>query len=1016
MYLNCHSFYSLRYGTIPVEDLASAASDMEIEALALTDINATTGVFDFISACEAKGIKPIIGIDFRLEDKRLFIALAQNGEGFREMNELLSAHNASKIPLPARAPIFQNVFVIYTLENVPEKLRENEFIGIRIEDRSFLHQRIWQKWMHKWVILQTVSFRNETEYQLHKILRAVDKNLILSRLDENMHGRKNQYFVPPKALISYFSAFPQIISNTYKLIEQCNFDFDFKTPKNKKFYTNSKYSDKLLLENLAWEGMELRYGKNNQKAKERITKELQVIDKLNFSGYFLITWDIIRYSKSRGFFHVGRGSGANSIVSYCLDISNICPLELDLYFERFLNPSRSSPPDFDIDWSWRDRDYILDYIFKRFDTKHTCFTGTMGTFKYRSTLRELGKVFGLPKNEIDYLVEQPQLNHDKGKIISTIHQYGAMLEDFPNMRSLHACGIMISEKPMTYYTALDMPPKGFQTAQFDMYIAESIGFEKLDILSQRGIGHINDCVDLVKQNKNIDIDVHDANRFKIDVKCNDLLKKGLALGCFYIESPAMRGLLIKLQCDNYHTLVAASSIIRPGVSKSGMMREYIMRHNDKKNISYLHPTFEEHLGETHGVMVYQEDVIKIAHHFAGIDLADADILRRAMSGKTRSKGEFERIKNLFFVQCNAKGYPDELANEVYRQIESFAGYSFCKAHSASYAVESYQSLFLKAYYPLEFIVAVINNFGGFYRTEIYFHEARVLGANLFPPCVNRSEYYTSISETDIFVGFIHLQNLEISIAQQIPAERKRNGLFKSLEDFINRIEMGIETLQTLIFIGALRFTGKPKNQLLIEARMILGNLGKRPSSQKKEGLRNKDLSIFSKEETDFNLGLMPNTQDFNLPVGIQSVLFYEQPKSFKLPALERNPLEDAFDEIEILGFPISFSPFDLLQTNFRGQLKVGNLLQHVGKIVKMVGYLVTRKYVGTNKGLMNFGTWIDVDGLFFDTVHFPDCMNKYPFQGAGCYLLLGKIVADFGFPSIEITKMAKLPYVADPRY
>lgn len=1016
MYLNCHSYYSLRYGTISVEDLVAEASAMEIEALALTDINATTGVFDFISACEAKGIKPIIGIDFRVEEKGLFIALAQNREGFREMNEFLSAYNASKIPLPCIAPIFQNVYVIYPLDNVPEILSENEFIGIRIEDRSFLHQKKWHKWMHKWVILQSVSFRNEAEYQLHKILRAVEKNLILSRLEPNMYGRKNQYFISPKALINFFSAYPQIIANTYKLAEQCNFDFDFKTPKNKKFYTNSKYSDRLLLENLAWEGMEMRYGKHHQKAKERIIKELHVIDKLNFSGYFLITWDVIRYSKSRGFFHVGRGSGANSIISYCLGISNICPLELDLYFERFLNPSRSSPPDFDIDWSWKDRDTILDYIFKRFDTKHTCFTGTMGTFKYRSTLRELGKVFGLPKNEIDDLVHKPQLNGDKGNLINTIHKYGSMLEGFPNLRSLHACGIMISEEPLTYYTALDMPPKGFQTAQFDMYIAESIGFEKLDILSQRGIGHINDCVDLVKQNKNVEIDIHDVNRFKIDNKCNDLLKKGMALGCFYIESPAMRGLLIKLRCDNYLTLVAASSIIRPGVSKSGMMREYIMRHNDGKNISYLHPTFEQHLGETHGVMVYQEDVIKIAHHFAGIDLADADILRRAMSGKTRSKGEFERIKQLFFVQCKAKGYADELANEVYRQIESFAGYSFCKAHSASYAVESYQSLFLKAYYPLEFIVAVINNFGGFYRTEIYFHEARVLGANLFSPCVNSSEYYTSIAGNDIFVGFIHLQNLENSIAQQIPAERRRNGFFTSLEDFINRVEMGIETMQTLIFIGALRFTGKPKNQLLIEARMILGGMTKKAAPKKRNGMLNKDLLIFSNDETIFNTNLVIKMEQPKMEAGIQSVLFHEKPKAFKLPKMERNPLEDAFDEMEILGFPISFSPFDLLQTNFRGQLKVSELLQHVGKTVKMVGYLVTRKYVGTTKGLMNFGTWIADDGAFFDTVHFPDCMIKFPFQGAGCYLLLGKIVVDFEFPSIEIVKMAKLPYVPDPRY
>ena len=385
----------------------------------------------------------------------------------------------------------------------------------------------------------------------------------------------------------------------------------------------------------------------------------------------------------------------------------------------------------------------------------------------------------------------------------------------------------------------------------------------------------------------------------------------MALGCFYIESPAMRGLLIKLRCDNYLTLVAASSIIRPGVSKSGMMREYIMRHNDGKNISYLHPTFEQHLGETHGVMVYQEDVIKIAHHFAGIDLADADILRRAMSGKTRSKGEFERIKQLFFVQCKAKGYADELANEVYRQIESFAGYSFCKAHSASYAVESYQSLFLKAYYPLEFIVAVINNFGGFYRTEIYFHEARVLGANLFSPCVNSSEYYTSIAGNDIFVGFIHLQNLENSIAQQIPAERRRNGFFTSLEDFINRVEMGIETMQTLIFIGALRFTGKPKNQLLIEARMILGGMTKKAAPKKRNGMLNKDLLIFSNDETIFNTNLVIKMEQPKMEAGTQSVLIHEKPKAFKLPKMERNPLEDAFDEMEILGFPISFSPFDL---------------------------------------------------------------------------------------------------------
>src|SRR5688572_22971185 len=222
-------------------------------------------------------------------------------------------------------------------------------------------------------------------------------------------------------------------------------------------------------------------------------------------------------------------------------------------------------------------------------------------------------------------------------------------------------------------------------------------------------------------------------------------------------------------------------------------------------------------------MVYQEDVIKIAHHFAGLDLADADILRRAMSGKTRSKKEFEGVKKRYFENCKAKGYPDQLTNEVYRQIESFAGYSFCKAHSASYAVESYQSLYLKVYHPIEFMTAVINNFGGFYRTEIYVHEAKMAGATICQPCVNESEYLTTVKGKDIYLGFIHLKSLDKKTAEHIPSERKGNGDYTSLEDFIQRVHIGIETLQILIFSGAFRFTGKTKNELILLARMLLAN-------------------------------------------------------------------------------------------------------------------------------------------------------------------------------------------------
>jgi DNA polymerase-3 subunit alpha len=560
-----------------------------------------------------------------------------------------------------------------------------------------------------------------------------------------------------------------------------------------------------------------------------------------------------------------------------------------------------------------------------------------------------------------------------------MQQIGNQLMDFPNIRSIHAGGILVSEEPITSYTALDLPPKGLPTTQFDMYVAEAIGFEKLDILSQRGIGHINESVEIIRKNRGTRLDVHQVSEFKKDTRVNERLYQGEATGCFYIESPAMRGLLKKLRCNSYLSLVAASSIIRPGVAKSGMMREYIRRFHNPEGFTYLHPVMEEQLKETYGVMVYQEDVIKVCHHFAGLDLSDADILRRAMAGRFRSKREFERIQARFFSNCRARGHPDELTAEVWRQVASFAGYAFSKAHSASYAVESYQSLYLKTYFPREFMVAVINNFGGFYRTWVYFNEARRSGASVHLPCVNKSHYKTCIYGSDIYIGLVHIANLEQKTAETILQEREQNGPFLSLEDFIRRIPAaGAEQLAILIRLDALRFTGETKKQLLWESRLLLGN--------------SKDH-----EHT--------------------AMLFCEKTREFTLPDLEQSKLEDAYDEIELLGFPVTLTSFDMLQTSFRGEVFACDLIRHVGKKIRILGNLVTIKYVHTVKReWMHFGCFLDVHGAFFDTVNFPASLRQYPFRGYGVYLILGTVTEEFGFPSITVEKMAKLPYQKDPRY
>lgn len=974
MIFSCHTNYSLLYGTMKVESMVELAKSMGINWLAIADINNTTGCFDFLKECRERKIKPILGVEFRNGDNWLYTCLAKNNEGFREINEFLSGHNFKKQPFPKDVPDFENVFTIYPLSRLEKSLKEYEYIAIRpfevnqvISVSSSLRQKL--------VAFHQVTFASPAGFVLHHHLRAVDHNTLLSKISTSQLARQDEVFISTETYYHLYKEYNELLIKAEQLIDACNFHFDFKESRNKKIFTSSRYNDKQLLDMLAYEGMANRYGKGNKEAETRIKKELKVINDLGFCAYFLITWDIIKHTMDRGIYHIGRGSGGNSIVAYCLRITDIDPIELNLYFERFINPQRTSPPDFDIDFSWKDRDSVHEYIFNKYGNR-AALLGAMNTFQNSSIVRELGKVYGLPKDHLDMLLDHPENPKIQNDITEKIFKLGAQLIDAPHLRSIHAGGVLVSELPVTYYTALDLPPKGLPTTQWDMYVAESIGLDKLDILSQRGLGHIKECVDIVRQNKGIDIDVHQVAKFKKDPAINRQLKDGEAIGCFYVESPAMRMLLKKLRCDNYISLVAASSIIRPGVAKSGMMKEYILRFQDPSRTKYLHPVFGEHLGETYGVMVYQEDVIKIAHYFAGLSLADADTLRRAMSGKYRSKKEFARMTERFFENCREKGYSDALAREVWRQMSSFAGYAFCKAHSASFAVESYQSLFLKTYYPREFYTSVVNNFGGFYKSWVYLNEAKRHGAKINLPDINKSNYTTTILGDEIYLGWVHLKDLESAVVENILSERDRNGPFTNLDNFLERVPVSSEQVMILIRSGAFRFTGKSKKELMWAQLMQVSKV------------------------------VEPKTKP----------LFREPKKEFILPVLECRPLEDAYDEFELLGFPITMSRFDMLQTNYRGNTTAKELLSKVGQTVRMVGELVTIKYAHTVKNdWMNFGCFLDVNGDFFDTTHFPDSLRRYPFTGNGVYLIEGKAVEEFGFPSIEVQKLGRLPYKPDPR-
>ena len=921
MFLNCHSWFSFTHGVMKPDALLEAAARMGVRSFALTDIHCSAGIPDLVRDAPRYGVRPVAGIEFRQGPKLLYIGLARNNDGFQQLNELLSTHLLDDAALPERPPELADVFFILPFAHAPQRLRPNERVGIRPSDLTRLPFSPWRNRLNDLVALMPVTFRAQKDHTIHRLLRTVARSTVVSMLPKEELAGPDECFRSQEEVRRIHHDFPQLLTNAERLLEQCHIAFDG-SDKTRTAFTGSVREDREKLHRDTREGLRYRYPEVTPKILARMHHELDVIERMGFISYFLINQDIVNYARGRGFFHVGRGSGANSLVAYCLRITDVDPMELDLYFERFINPARKKPPDFDIDFSWKDRDEVYRYVFGKYNTPdgraggiHAAQIATYTTFQWRGAIRELGKAVGLPPAEIDALSEGDHGYYARGrpsaysksgdldKVARAVVRYAKELIGMPHHLGIHAGGIVITEKPVTHFAALFRPPKGFPVTQISMLECEDMGLHKFDLLSQRGLGHIRDAVELVNavpahgstrdsagaqgpramvparealphdsactqgpRSTVLDrepcvralstvraepcegtvaraIDIHDIARFKQDPRIKELLRKGDTIGCFYVESPAMRMLLKKLKVDDYLGLVAASSIIRPGVAESGMMREYLLRHNDPERVKQAPKRLLEIMPETYGVMVYQEDVIKVVHLYGGLDLEESDQVRRGMNIRYRDRPEFKVVERKFFDNCTAFGYPPGEAEEVWRQIQSFASFSFAKGHSASYAVESYQSLYLKAHHPLEFLVGVANNFGGFYRTEFYLHEARRAGAVIEAPCVNTSEELCSLvngewptangecrrspfasfhspAKPRIFLGLGNIKSLEGGTVQLILNERRRNGPFADLQDLLKRVPLHVEQARILIRAGALRFTGKSKPQLLWDLTLL----------------------------------------------------------------------------------------------------------------------------------------------------------------------------------------------------
>ena len=912
------------------------------------------------------------------------------------------------------------------------------------------------------VATNRVFFIRPKDWQVHRLLSAIRTNTTVHTLPPGAAASPDAWLKPPAEMARLFDDIPEAVHNTLRIAERCDVSLELGRTKLPPFDLPADETAASLLRRLSHEGMRRQYsGTARDAARVRLENELAVIHRLKLEPYFLIVWDIVREAAARGIPTVGRGSAANSLVCRTLNITEVDPLRYNLYFERFLSLERSDYPDIDIDFPWNRRDEMLDYVFDTYGHEHVALISTHVHFRSRSLIREVGKALGVPVPEIDaftrtlpHFSSMAELETVRETVpecrglpmedepYRTILELSRRIEGFPRHLSIHCGGIVISPLPITDFIPLQKTPKGFAVTQYDMYPVEDMGLLKIDLLAQKGLAVLSDTVKDVQANYGVTIDFNCMDPVT-DPKTRALVKAGRTIGCFYIESPGMRNLLQKLGVETFEMLTAASSIIRPGVSDSGMMKAFIDRHNGREAVHYLHPKLEPILNETFGVMIYQEDVIKVAHAIAGMSLGEAEGLRKCMS-KKRDWEAMENYRERFVTGALANGVTPDIAQELWRQMESFAGYAFCKAHSASFARVSYQTAWLKAHYPAEFMAAVLSNQGGFYDTCAYVEEARRLGLTLLPPDINDSEHRFIASTTPgpvtlrqaqgdivahrphpqkrsrVRVGLMQVKHLSRNTIDSI-LEQRKNGPYASLEDFLSRVDIGESEAESLIRCGAMEMFARPRPQLLWQLKLIMKSAMRtkhftcdgQQTFQQLWNVPNVTLKIpptpFKTEETS------PSPQPVTpwvLPRGgegdrFSSMLAREYSRQEKLWA-ELECLDLTVSEhllalygVEVAGHGLTVSEAELgtRHTWPRSVLPIiaaQDLSQHAGRLVTLVGWMITAKRTRTVKReLMKFMTLEDPTACFEVTL-FPKIYRQFGMliHDRGPYIVRGRVERD----------------------
>ena len=784
----------------------------------------------------------------------------------------------------------------------------------------------------KIVATNDVHMIRPQELEIWKVLRAIDKNTLVNNITN--WGHPDQFFKSPLQMGKRFRNLPEATINTLEIAEKCNFNFSLGKPIFPEIDLNPGETALKQLQKLCDVGLQKRYkkSKNEAAAKVRLTRELNTISDLGFVEYFLIVKDIVNFCVQKNIPCVGRGSAADSLVAYVLGITRVDPIRYDLYFERFLNPERTDAPDIDLDISWKSRDKVLQYVYQKYSHEKTALIATFVTFQMRSSIREVSKTMGLPEAEIKRLTKnqphrsseemppaistvperdfredraeflrnglrRPKNNQPKTltreTVLEKIVRIAGFISGFPRHLSVHPGGTIIAPDKITFFTPLEVAGGGLVISQHDMYSIEKLGLVKMDLLGIRSLSVITDTLKLIQHHQNVKIDLDGIP--EDDKGTINFIRSANTIGCFQLESPGMRGLIRKMQIENLDDVIAAISLIRPGPAEGGMKDVYIRRRAGLEETTYLHPSLEPILKNTYGIILYQEQVLLVVQAIAGFTLGEADIFRRAIT-KTRNAAVIQPLFQKFENGALQKGISAETAKTIWEWLISFVGYGFNKAHSSTYGLLSYQTAYLKKYFPAEYMTSMFNNNGGFYPRFAYLEETRRLGIKILPPSILKSENLFGIEGDGIRVGLAFVFELRALTIRKIIMERDKKA-FRDIYDVILRTGMNQQEAENLAKCGAFRDFDKSEPMVLTKTRLFFKNHRRRYLAE-----------IFSKE---LNLPPYPQSQKvlnelrylkFSVTAHPLSIFFQNNPGIEFTPSIELDTQKGK--RVTVLGWVI----------------------------------------------------------------------------------------------------------------